>query len=245
MFERAYPLKRARGAPQTGEALQTRPQGASNYKMNLRWKIAQAAEIRWWSAYMRNRAPAHYLEKKSAYWRKVLREAGVSLKPGEWVLDAGCGPAGVFIILEDQRVDAVDPLLRRYEMELPVFRQELYPHVRFISSPFEEFEPEGLYDTVFCMNALNHFADISLSVEKLLHSVRPGGQLIVSVDAHNFGFLKKTFRLLPGDVLHPHQYDLQEYLDFFERPECRLAKKVRLKKGRIFDYWMLCFSLGV
>src|SRR6185436_8466654 len=32
-----------------------------------------------------------------------------------------------------------------------------------------------------------------------------------TIDAHNHGFFKRLFRLIPGDILHPHQFDEPEY----------------------------------
>ena len=91
----------------------------------LRWKIAQSAEIRWWQRYLKRKPAADYLQWKSAYWKTFLHQIGLKVKASENVLDAGCGPAGVFMVLKDQKVDAVDPLLDQYDKKLKAKAAEL------------------------------------------------------------------------------------------------------------------------
>ena len=78
--------------------------------MNLRWKIAQAFEIRWWQQYLKNKPETDYQNWKTNYWNTFLQKNKVKVEPQERILDVGCGPAGVFMVLPDQEVDAVDPL---------------------------------------------------------------------------------------------------------------------------------------
>ena len=52
--------------------------------------------------------------------------------------------------------------------------------------------------------------------EKLVKLTKSGGKLIVSIDAHNYQLFKHVFRLITGDILHPHQYDLKEYKKMLE-----------------------------
>ena len=207
--------------------------------MNLKWKIAQALEKRWWRLYLRRQSPEDYLHRKRDYWRRVLASSDVELPEGGCVLDAGCGPAGIFIILEEQRVDAVDPLLDAYERELDHFSSSWYPWVRFHAVPLEQFERRERYDVVFCLNALNHVADLERAADRLVGALKPGGQLLVSVDVHRRRSLKKLFQWIPGDILHPHQYDLEDYLKLLEERACKIRLASALKPGSIFDYFLM------
>ncbi|GJM31865.1 MAG: hypothetical protein DHS20C18_08660 [Saprospiraceae bacterium] len=205
----------------------------------LRWKIAQAAEIRWWQSYLRKQEPIIYLGKKREYWNRVLRQAAFIPKPGSKVLDAGCGPAGIFMVLKNVEIDALDPLLDAYEANLPHFNRSDYPQVNFIHAALENLEAENTYDTIFCLNAINHVANIELAMDRLICALKPGGQLLLSIDTHNYEVLKKIFRLLPGDILHPHQYDLDEYRNMLQSRECAIQQELFLKKGQIFNYHLL------
>ena len=211
--------------------------------MTFRWKIAQAAEIRWWQNYLKNKPTTEYADWKTHYWENLLLETGLERLNTEGVatriLDAGCGPAGIFMIFKNQQVDALDPLLDDYEQKLPHFKKSLYPNVNFYSQPLETFDKTNEYDAVFCLNAINHVADLDKCFDILVNSVKTGGHLVVSIDAHNFSFLKTIFQILPGDILHPHQYDLKEYSDMLTSRGCLLEKTILKKKEFIFNYYIL------
>ena len=216
--------------------------------MSLRWKIAQAAEIRWWQNYLKNKPITEYSHWKIQYWETLLVETGVEIKntdqsrslgEGVRILDAGCGPAGIFMIFKNQNVDALDPLLNDYEAKLPHFKKSLYPNVHFYNQSLESFDRKNEYDAVFCLNAINHVADLQKSFDILVDSVKPGGHLVVSIDAHNFSLLKTIFQAIPGDILHPHQFDLAEYTDMLTSRGCILEKTILKKKEFIFNYYIL------
>ena len=207
--------------------------------MNLRWRVAQFFEIRWWRRYLSRVDKADYLAWKRWYWQDFLQKSGLVLFPCAKVLDAGCGPAGIFTILEQQTVDAVDPLLHRYEKSLPHFRRSDYPQVRFFNAPLENFSPGKTYDFVFCLNAINHVADMQQCFDRLATLTKPRGTLAVSIDAHNFVWLKRLFRLMPADILHPHQYDLAEYRAMIAGRGFEVGNGILIKKGAIFDYYLL------
>ena len=110
--------------------------------MQLRWQIAQFFEMRWWRRYLSGKEKDAYLDWKKNYWRALLDRLDLSIPNGATVLDAGCGPAGIFTVLPTNKVDALDPLLDQYERHLPHFRKSDYPQVHFICAPLEQFEPE-------------------------------------------------------------------------------------------------------
>ena len=204
--------------------------------------MAQAAEIRWWRLYLRSRVKEDYLTRKRHYWARVLDAAGVRIEPGMEVLDAGCGPAGIFIHLESCRVTALDPLLDAYQAGLPHFHPADYPWARFVNRQLEAYEPESPFGLVCCLNAINHVADLPRCLDVLTRSLRPEGKMLLGVDVHRYGLLKTLFRILPGDILHPQQHDLQDYRAMLEARGLQVERCVRLKKGRIFHYQVLVAS---
>jgi 2-polyprenyl-6-hydroxyphenyl methylase/3-demethylubiquinone-9 3-methyltransferase len=210
--------------------------------MNLRWKIAQWFELQWWRQYLRNKDKEDYLAWKKNYWYGLLNKISTEIKidASKSVIDMGCGPAGIFIALPDNKVTAIDPLLDEYEQQTHFFKKSDYPGVRFVKTSIEDFEAEGInYDAVFCMNAINHVHDIECGFEKLKDVCAVNGVIVVSIDAHNFSFFKYLFRLIPGDILHPHQYDLNEYYNFLEKGELRISTPVLLKHEFFFDHYLL------
>ena len=207
--------------------------------MSLRWKIAQNIELRWWKNYLKGKSPEEYLVWKKDYWCKTLNELEVELSPSSRILDAGCGPAGIFTILNDHKVTAMDPLLDKYAADLPHFKPLDYPYCTFENQSLEQFKTAEPFDLIFCINAINHVDDIGLAIANLAACLKPKGKLIMTIDAHNYGLLKKIFQLIPGDILHPHQYDLADYQSMMKNAGFDLKSSIKLKSEFIFDYWSL------
>lgn len=187
---------------------------------------------------MRDKNEGEYLSWKRDYWKEILKKVP-EVSPDRTVCDLGCGPAGVFIALPQNRVTAVDPLVEEYERQIPFFRKKDYPNVDFVQSTIEDFLPQEQFDFVFCLNVINHIQDIEKGFEKLNAVCKTEGVIVLSIDAHNFSFFKHLFRLVPGDVLHPHQYDLKEYQSFFENQGLKVWKTELLKKEFFFNHYLL------
>lgn len=207
-----------------------------NQTYSWRWRLAQFLELRWWQGYLRKLDWADYVEAKRRHWRKVLVTLDLRLNGDERVLEAGCGPAGIFTILHEQQVDAIDPLLLEYENNLPDFSQDQFPYVRFQAMMLEQLDQKDAYDLVFCLNAINHVSDLQLSMQRLAQSLKPTGTMVISIDVHRHRFLKFIFRLVPGDVLHPQQDSLKDYVFLLEKQGLQIEKTLALKKGWVFDY---------
>lgn len=211
---------------------------------SLRWRVAQFLELKWWQRYLRRQTPQDYLAAKRQYWQRVLRELDWPVEAGARVLDAGCGPAGIFILLHDrQRVTAVDPLLDRYE-SLPVFARRHYPGVRFIPQPLEALTALEPFDCIYCFNAINHVRDWSVSLDRLTQMARPGTRLLLSSDVHRRSWLLPVFRALPGDALHPQQHAAEAYRTALLERGWRIEREACLKSSLIFDYraWVCVFE---
>ncbi len=207
--------------------------------MNNRWKVAQFWEIRWWRWYLQNKDKIPYLEAKAKYWQRILQASDIDLSGEEVLLDAGCGPAGIFMILEGKKVVAIDPLLPKYESQLSHFDPQAYPKVDFIPISLEAYQPNLSFDVIFCCNVINHVADLAQSISHLVSCLKPGGTLVLTVDVHNHQALKHLFRAIPGDILHPHQHDLVDYTDMLVGQKLVIEKSHRLKSSFIFDYYLI------
>lgn len=208
--------------------------------MSVKWKIAQFMEIRWWRQYLKAKSVEGYQDYKTSYWKNFLQSIdGLQLEPGDVILDAGCGPAGIFIILNEHQVTAVDPLLAKYQSDLVHFSPSNYPHVTFVESGLESFQQPESFDHAFCLNAINHVADLDQSLDNLVNSTKKGGKIYLSIDAHNTQFWKRFNRLIHWDILHPHQYDLHEYSNMLTERGCSIDQQVFVKRTGIFDYYLL------
>lgn len=206
---------------------------------NIRWQIAQWFELRWWQNYLGKKNKQEYLAWKKSYWLNVLAQLSdvVSVKPTDTIADLGCGPAGMFIALPN-KFTAVDPLLNEYKEKLPFFDTADYSSTTFITSSLEEYIPTP-HDIVCCMNCINHVQDIEKAFDVVVQSMKPDGVLLLSIDAHNYNLFKHLFRAVPGDILHPHQYDLQEYIGFLAKRGLHIEKQTEIKTEFFFNHYII------
>lgn len=206
-----------------------------------RWRLAQFFEALWWKRYLADKEVSTYLHNKKLYWNRIIQRISPSLQLNaeQRILDAGCGPAGIFIIFPQHDVTAVDPLLDTYEETLPHFHRSMYPNVTFHNQPLETFTAAPHYDIVFCLNAINHVSQLRQAFSMLCQAAKPGGRIVVSIDAHNHQFFKHFFRLQPADILHPHQYDLEEYTTMLTSLGCTILQTERLKKEFFFSHYVI------
>lgn len=204
---------------------------------SLRWRIAQRLESLWWRRYLADKPPADYLADKTAYWARELTRLGWQPVSGRRALDAGCGPAGIFIHLHDkENVTALDPLLDRYEAELEIFDRANYPAVNFLHQPLETDIPGTAFPAIYCFNAINHVADWDRALDVLTAAAAPGCRMILTSDVHRHAWLKPIFQALPGDLLHPQQHGPEAYRTALENRGWRIEQETVLKQEAIFNY---------
>ncbi len=207
---------------------------------SIRWKTAQYFEKKWWKKYLNNKNPLEYHKWKQDYWLGFLKEISEWVMPSDdyRMLDMGCGPSGIFIVLPG-KISAVDPLFEDYKKQLPYFKPESYKNVKFINSTAENFKCNETYDIVFSLNVINHVADIKKAIKTLSNCCSRGGKLVISVDAHNYGFLQTCLKFLQFDILHPYQLNLNEYKKLIENEGFNIKGEKRLKRSFIFDYYVI------
>lgn len=205
--------------------------------MKWKWAIAQRLELWWWKRYLRGRAPEEYLSWKLAYWQQFIESLPLPLlhSPAR-ILDAGCGPAGIFMAVQQHQVTAFDPLLDRYRKNLTVFDETRFPHVRFTQGTLEE-GLAGQWPVVFCVNAINHVRSWEQALDSLSTMVSVGGWLVLSTDVHRRKAARDLFRLIPGDMLHPQQHCKGEYITALRKRGFTVVSEEVLTPGSIFDYW--------
>ena len=204
-----------------------------------RWQVAQRAELQWWQSYLDGKEPEVYLSWKRDYWQNFIAQSELTIPTDAHILDAGCGPAGIFTVLPDNPVVALDPLHNQYTERLPHFQPADYPNVQFVSTPLETYRTTDQFDLIFCLNAINHVADMEAALDSLIAPLATGGTLALSIDAHKRSLLKHIFRALPGDILHPQQHDLTDYHQALTSRGLSVERSILLKEEAIFDYYLL------
>lgn len=210
-----------------------------------KWNLAQKLEIEWWKQYLKKKDINSYLNWKKKYWKDLLHEIESEIVfEKNIILDVGCGPAGIYMIFQNSQVLAVDPLINAYKKNVPHFMPNEYPWVNFYSIKCENFKTETKVDTIFCLNAINHFTNINISLSAMDENLKHGGYCVLTIDTHRRNWTKKIFSRIPADALHPHQYTLTQYIYKIKEscPCWNLVYSKKIKSGLIFNYDLLVFQ---
>ncbi len=215
-----------------------------NSPLQTRWKIAQFFELLWWKNYLSKKNIQQYLLWKQNYWHQFLThlpdavQNEINTSTRLQILDAGCGPAGIFSILNQHELTAIDPLIKKYQAEGLLNHENFHP-VQFQSLKIESLCEKEKYNMVFCLNAINHVEDLKQSITNLCCSLKPGGFIVASVDVHKNHFLQKFFSIIPGDILHPHQLSSKDYQKLFQQNGIKILDTKKIKKGNVFNYVLI------
>ncbi len=142
------------------------------------WRSAQVAEREFWESGVWEQVPR---ERRVSEWKRHLRELGIpwSRFEGEDVLDVGCGPVGIAYFLEAARRVGLDPLADTYERWNGMWGKP----IELVQGPAEDMPfPSATFDTVFCINVLDHTREPSRVIEELRRVLKPGGLLVLHAD---------------------------------------------------------------
>ncbi|WP_061295446.1 methyltransferase domain-containing protein [Herbidospora cretacea] len=124
-----------------------------------------------------------YLERVSRHpMVRSIRDEGLALldvRPGERVLDAGCGPGDMAARFADlgARVTAIDadPVMSGAAAEIPGVTAE--------TADLATLDRPGHYDVVWAERLLQHVPDADRVIGNLVRSLAPGGRIcLIDVD---------------------------------------------------------------
>jgi SAM-dependent methyltransferase len=164
------------------------------------WEAASELERRVWTDLSWQKMPA---ERRASEWERHLTAVGLSLASftHQDVLDVGCGPTGAVYFVEAARRVGLDPLADLY--------QEWNGHwgdrIELITADAESMPlDDDSFETVFCVNCLDHTRDPAAVVNEIARVLKPGGTLVLHVDLDS-PLRKLHKRLRPhAGVMHPH-----------------------------------------
>lgn len=143
------------------------------------WETAQSGHLETWRGY--HSKGIRHAPERAEIWRGILLEVSscAQIRPGERVLDIGCGLDSVLDFIDEVEGFTLDSLMAR------LVQFGLSPKLRHTAATFESLPfADQSFDRVFLMNVLDHVRDPAAGVGEIARVLRPGGQLILSVDTY-------------------------------------------------------------
>lgn len=145
-----------------------------------RWEAAQRFERQGWM-----KAWATDSDDRSAEHCQLFNNYNVVPSQLESILEVGCGPfTQTRTILSGRTASSVtlqDPLINDYLHHRHCsYANRLLHHMPVILIPkmLEEYNPQAEFDTVICINVLEHTMDATTCLRHILEALEPNGILI-------------------------------------------------------------------
>ena len=155
---------------------------------------------------------------------------------GKRIFDVGAGTGRMvsYYIDKATQVVATDIFDSQIEIMNAKFGQYSFfsaRNVDVLKDDLSEFC--GKFDTVICINVLEHLEDDYLAVEKMKSLLIPGGKLIIMVPAW-----KKLYCDMDANVNHFRRYDPGMLLDIAKRNQMEIKQNIYFNMMGIIPYWL-------
>lgn len=131
---------------------------------------------------------------RSWHIRRILKNEGEKLdRKGRWrLLDAGCGFGqydrfilnrfkNVEVLAIDVKEDYLEDCENYFQKDIKEGR------IAFRQADLLKFEAEPVYDFILCIDVLEHIEDDQAVIRNLVHSLKPGGRLLMHSPSHYSG----------------------------------------------------------
>jgi len=162
-----------------------------------RWEKAQEYELTTWMTYNTNTTSDRDAEHAELFDNYNMVPADL----GD-VLEIGCGPftqtRSILVGRSAASITLLDPLLDEYLKHPYCSYNQLVPTPTLICSPAEEFDLATQFDTIICINVLEHVCNVGVIFNNIYRALRPGGIIIMGERVYDDLDITKLY-----DVGHP------------------------------------------
>ncbi len=174
---------------------------------------------------------------------------------GETVCEVGCGIGNITqFLLGRTRIVGIEPLAASFRQSESRFKDHL--NTSIVNCALEDCPSEAVaaesFDTVLCMNVLEHIADDLGAMRTMRQLCRPGGKVAILVPAHMsiYGELDRSFghcrrynkkslgRLFRSAGLEPtygRYMNMIGCFGWFWEGRCLGRRQIRTQSARLFN----------
>lgn len=118
------------------------------------------------------------------------------------LLEIGCGPfTQTRVVLQTRialSITLLDPLLNTYKSHPNCYYNKLQPQPTLLSIPAEDLNTKSAFDTIVCINVLEHVRDAELVLSNIKEAAKPGAILVMGERTYDDLDVNKIY-----DVGHP------------------------------------------
>jgi len=148
----------------------------------------------------------------------AIQLADFKINSRQKVIDLGCGE-GLFLKLLQERFIRLNIFGIDSEPNIKNIKKNICADVRVRDLRNSGF-PSNFFDIAFCLDVLEHFADLEAPVNEIIRILKPDGLLIVSLPTENIFYkigrliTKGTVSEQKGPCSSPHFYNAKKVNDF-------------------------------
>ena len=165
----------------------------------------------------------------------------VQPRPGERVLDVGCGHGGTAVRLAERGCQVVGITISEKQLRIALEKSAkagARDAIRFVVQDADQFEfPRTDFDLVWTMESSEHFFDKQRYLKQVAAALKPGGRLLLA--AWTGSMSAPTVSAVAEAFLCPHLWTAEQYCATAQAAGLQVEHRVDLT-AKVINTWEIC-----